>query len=766
MVGPEQHPNARDRPILTGKLAIPPVRPGTVARELLLARLDEALTTKLALVVAPAGWGKTTSLVAWAVHAAGATPSCRVAWITLDESDDDPHRFWCYVATALDRAGASVTDGVLSSLRVSSVDPIEFAVPQLLNDLTSDPGCQVLVLDDYQTVADRRIEESLEYFLTYLPPRVHVVLGSRFDPALPLARMRARGELVELRAADLRFTSTEAAELVSAVADVELDRQELDTLVHRTEGWAVGLKLTALTLRGDGEAKARVEQIRGDDRHIMDYLATEVLGHLPAEQRDFLLSASALDQVSGPLCDSALQRADSAAMLQALDRADLFLVPLDRQRAWYRFHRLFGDALRRELDGIAPSRASEVLRRASDWYWKHGHFEDAIRTRTAAGDLAATAELLLAAEDAFLDQGAVGTYLQLADALGEEARQADPRLAVSVAAAAGLSGQAERVSTLLDAAEPRIDDNVPPYPNWRRVAAVAAFLRATYGYAAVHEPATALEYARRAVELEDDPSLQGWALARLALGYALLGEGQAEEAVTVLRQARRQAGPLGLPVFTHLIISGLLMECLLIGGRQEEARAVLRDVSPAAEGFEQAVGGAAAPAVTIIRVVQGQIAYLDGDMPQARDRLVHATELARIAGHPVLLLRALTSLADAHLATGDRTAARAVLQEAREVVESWTVPPAAAQRVADAEARVGRGAARAARRQHRLAEELTDREVSILLKLQGPLTQREIARELYLSLNTVKGYTKSLYRKLGVATRLEAVDRARALGLI
>jgi LuxR family maltose regulon positive regulatory protein len=185
-----------------------------------------------------------------------------------------------------------------------------------------------------------------------------------------------------------------------------------------------------------------------------------------------------------------------------------------------------------------------------------------------------------------------------------------------------------------------------------------------------------------------------------------------------------------------------------------------------ADGFEQALGGAAAPAVTIVRVVQGQIAYLDGDMPHARDKLVHAAELARIAGHPALLIRALTALADAHLATGDRTAARAVLQEAQEVVDSWTVPPASAERVAEAQARIGRGAVRAARRQHRLAEELTDRELSILLKLQGPLTQREIARELYLSINTVKGYTKSLYRKLGVTTRLEAVDRARDLGLI
>ena len=278
--------NGLERPILAGKLAIPPLRPGTVVRESLLARLDDALATELGLVVAQAGWGKTTLLLAWAARVAGATPPCRVAWVTLDDSDDDSHRFWSYVSAALHQAGVTVSDGVLSALRVPSVDPIEFAVPQLLNDLASHAGCSVLVLDDYQSVTDRRIQESFEYFLTYLSPYVHMVLGSRLDPALPLARIRARGELVELRAADLRFSSTEAAELVSAVAGVELDRQATDALVLRTEGWAVGLKLAALSLRGGGDARVRVEHIAGDDRHIMDYLAAEVLGRLAPEQHD------------------------------------------------------------------------------------------------------------------------------------------------------------------------------------------------------------------------------------------------------------------------------------------------------------------------------------------------------------------------------------------------------------------------------------------------------------------------------------------------
>ena len=655
--------------------------------------------------------------------------------------------------------------GALAALRVPSIDPLDVALPALLNDLSASNARHTLILDDYHLLTDVRIHEAVEYLLSYLPPSLRLVIAARFDPPLPIARMRARSELTEIRAADLRFSAAEAAGLVSAVSQVQVGSDAVDALVDRTEGWAVGLKLAALTIRGSSDPAARAAAAR-DDRHIVDFLSSEVLDRLPADRRAFLVRTAVLDRLCGSLCDAVLGRTGSAAVLEALERADLFVVPLDAHREWYRYHRLFRDVLTRELEATSPEAVPELLRRAADWYLAAKQVDEAVRLLTAAGDRQRAAQVLLSAEDAFLEQGAAATYLRLGDQLGEAIVRSDPRLAVSMAGAAAQSGQLERVPALLGIAEARLQDHNPPYQAWRSLAAAAAVLRAAYDPRTRADPPAMLAAAERAVSLETDPTLQGYVIARITLGAVLSGLGRQEEAVPVLTEAWERSAQAEVPVFIGLQAAGLLGMCLLETGREDEARRLAHQVAPAVQGMLDALGDAAAAAVTFVVRLRAGWRTDDGRTEDARRLLTRAAELARIAGHPSQRVYVLTALADAHLAAGDRTAARSALAEARETAETEIAFPATAARLAAAEERIGRGAARAARRGGALVEELTDRELSLLRALTGPLSQREIGAELYLSLNTIKGYTKTLYRKLGAASRAEAVERGRELGLI
>jgi LuxR family transcriptional regulator, maltose regulon positive regulatory protein len=745
--------------LLAGKLATPLLQPGIVTRSRLLEVLDES--RRLCLVVAPAGWGKTTLLTEWARQSGD-----HVAWLTLDETDDEPHRFWTYVVTALRTAAPHLGGDALAALRVPGIDPLEIALPAVLNDLSASDARHALILDDYHLLTDVRIHEAVEYLLSYLPPSIRLVIAARFDPPLPLARMRARGELSELRAADLRFSATEAAGLVSSVGQVKIGSDAVNALVDRTEGWAVGLKLAALIIRSSPDPAGRAAAVRGDDRHIIDFLSSEVLDRLPADRREFLVRTAVLDRLCGSLCDAVLGRTGSAAVLEALERADLFVVPLDAHREWYRYHRLFRDVLTRELKATSPEAVPELLRRAADWHLATGQVDEAVRLLLAAGDRRRAAEVLLPAEDAFLEQGAAATYLRLGDQLGEVIVRADPRLAVSMAGAAAQSGHLERLPALLDIAEAGLQDHSPTYQGWRSLEAAAAVLRAAYDPRTRADPTAMLAKAERAVSLETDPTLQGYVIARITLGAVLSGLGRHGEACPVLAEAWERSGQVEVPVFIGLQAAGLLAMCLLETGREDEARRLVHQLSTTVQGMLDALGDAAAAAVAFLVAVDGRQAYRDGRIDDARRLLTRAAELARLAGHPSQRVHVLTALADAELAAGDRTAARSVLAEARETAETEIAFPATAARLAAAEARIGRGAVRAARRKGQLVEELTDRELSLLRALQGPLTQREIGAELYLSVNTIKGYTKSLYRKLGVVSRAEAVQRGRELGLI
>jgi LuxR family maltose regulon positive regulatory protein len=336
--------------LLATKLRVPQPRPGLVARPRLLERLDRGMAQGLTLVCAPAGFGKTSLLADWARHTGRP-----VAWLSLDDGDNDPVRFWRYVAAALDAAGVAVAGRVAPLLAGQQPAPPGVVVTALVNELAVRDDEVALVLDDYHLVQASPVHDGLALLLERLPPGLRPVVASRADPPLALARLRARGQLAELREADLRFTAEESAALLRATAGLELPAASLTALAARTEGWAAGLQLAGLSLRGHPDPRGFVASFSGSHRYVLDYLAEEVLDRQPAELREFLLRTSILERLSGPLCDAVRGRGDSQELLERAERANLFLVPLDGQRRWWRYHHLFADLLHAACGRRTPS---------------------------------------------------------------------------------------------------------------------------------------------------------------------------------------------------------------------------------------------------------------------------------------------------------------------------------------------------------------------------------------------------------------------------
>jgi LuxR family maltose regulon positive regulatory protein len=446
---------------------------------------------------------------------------------------------------------------------------------------------------------------------------------------------------------------------------------------------------------------------------------------------------------------------DADDVLAHLEWAGLFVSSLGG--GWYRCHDLFRQVLRRE---IAGSDESVVLAKAADWFLSDGRMEEALEHRLAAGDTNGTLDLLLTAERWFLNRGASSALLRLGERLAKSI--ADPGLFLCLAVAAGESGQEERCVHWLEAAEPLITASARPLPGWKTLRGRADTVWSTFPAAGDAE--AALRYSRRAVDLEDDPSLWGYFLARQSLGGALLGAGLSE-GVDVLWDCWQSPARRDLPSLLLLQAAGQLAAILVEAGDPERARRTVQEVKPVAEAAEETWGLGAAAALAGLRLAEGRL-IASTDPVAAIPALEKAVEMAESWGYATLFLAALTSLADAQWAAGDRSAARLALARASDVAESGEARPAVVQTLDSLQARIGRSTVQSARAEGSLYEELTDRELAILRALRGPLTAREIGGQLYLSVNTVKGYSKSLYRKLGVVSRTDAVRRGRELGLI
>ena len=446
--------------LLATKLNVPGLRPDLVPRPRLAQRLDEGRGQGLVLVCAPAGYGKTVLLAGWV--RGGRRP---VAWLSLDAGDNDPARFWRHAVAALDRVRPGIGERIGPLLGPPAPPSFEPLVTALINEVAGPPGTDealLLVLDDYHLIGSRLVHESLGFLLEHQPPGLQLALTSRSDPPLALARLRARGQLTELRAADLRFTPGEAAALLQQVAgapdqarpDAPLPDAAVAALTARTEGWAAGLQLAALSLRGQDDVDGFVAAFTGSHRHVLDYLAEEVLEQQPGRVREFLLETSVLDRLSGELCDTITGRPGSQALLEQAERAGLFVVPLDEVRGWWRYHHLFADLLRARLQAEQPARVPGLHRNAAAWYAERGLADDAIRHAIAAGEMTWAARLIEQHFDAAHSlRGEAATIQRWLTPFPADLIRSRPRLLLAQAVPAAMGGRLEEAQQLVDAAE-------------------------------------------------------------------------------------------------------------------------------------------------------------------------------------------------------------------------------------------------------------------------------------------------------------------------
>jgi LuxR family transcriptional regulator, maltose regulon positive regulatory protein len=432
-------------PLVGTKLFVPRLRRGLVARPRLAERLGRGAESRLVLVSAPAGFGKTTLLAEWLAPAAAEERS--VAWLSLDESDGAAASFWTYVITALQVVVPGVGTSALPLLQ-GARSPIETVLTMVVNDLTGAPHDVYLVLDDYHLVDGPDIQAGMAFLLEHIPPQLHLVVSTRADPALPLARLRAHGELVEVRAAELRFTIEEAAAYLNDAVGLDLAANDISTLSDRTEGWIAALQLAALSMQGLGDVAGFIAGFAGDDRYIVDYLVDEVLVRQSADVRGFLVQTCVLDRLCGPLCDAVTGQPGGKAMLESLDRGNLFVVPLDDSRRWYRYHHLFAGVLHAHLMDEQPDRVPLLHRRASQWYEGNGEPSAAIRHALAAGEVDRAADLVELAIPALRRGRQEATIRGGVDAIPDEVVGVRPVLAVGfigarASVAIAIGGQVE-----------------------------------------------------------------------------------------------------------------------------------------------------------------------------------------------------------------------------------------------------------------------------------------------------------------------------------
>jgi LuxR family maltose regulon positive regulatory protein len=659
-------------PLLETKTRVPTRRRSLVARSRLTERLDRAGESALTLVSAPAGFGKTTMLTDWL--RTGPAGGRLTAWLSLDPGDNDPALFWSYFIAALRTAAPGVGQGALALLP-SSESPTEAFVATLLNDVAALSDDIVLVLDDYHVIEEAHIRDGMAYVVEHLPAQVRLVIASRADPALPLARLRARGELVEIRAADLRFTLDEASGYLSGVMGLELTTADVAALEGRTEGWIAALQLAALSMQGRDDVAGFIAGFAGDDRYIVDYLAGEVLQRQPEHVRTFLLHTSILSRLNGALCDAVTGKEGGRAMLEALERGNLFLIPLDDRRLWYRYHHLFAEVLRARLFDEQRDQVHELHRRASDWYARNGDQPAAIGHALEGEDFERAADLIeMAAMPAFRARQEA-TFRGWLEALPEDLFCARPVLAIAVVAVHMVRGDIEGVEArlrniehCLEAARVPSDPDVPAtamvvidHELFRRLPNQIAVYRA--GIALLRGDAGGtITHARRALELaaEDDHLGRGSAAALLALAYWTQGDLDAAhrrytEALPSLQKAGHLSDALGLSL--------ALADILIAQGRLGDAMSTYRRGLKVAAGQAPLVLRGAAD----MHVGMSELLREHNDLDAAQQHLQTSTELGEHAGLPQNAYRSRVALARIRQAQGDVASAEDLLDEAERV---------------------------------------------------------------------------------------------------
>ena len=660
--------------LLETKLYVPRSRRGLVPRPRLSERLDRGTASKLMLVSAPAGFGKTTLLTQWlAAGPAGPAGERLAAWLSLDRGDNDPASFWTYVIAALRTVASGVGEGALALLQAPRSPPIETVLTALLNDLGALAAEIVLVLDDYHVIDAREVQDAMAFLLGHLPAQLHVVIAGRADPGLPLARLRGRGELAEIRAAGLRFTPDEAAAYLNEMMGLQLTARDVAALEGRTEGWIAALQLAALSMQGRDDVAGFIAGFAGDDRYVVDYLAEEVLQRQPERVQAFLLQTSVLGRLSGPLCDAVTGQDGGKAMLAALDRGNLFLVPLDDRRRWYRYHQLFADVLQARLLDEQPGQVPGLHRRASAWYQQNGEPPEAISHALAARDFDRAADLVELAIPAMRITRQEATVHGWLQALPDEVVRVRPMLSFAVAGALLTGGEPEEVEVRLQDAERWLQEATAtgegsPAPPGEMVVADEEEYRRLPGAIELYRSALALvrgdvpgtvRHARRTLDraLTEDHGVRAGAAGFLGLAFWTSGDLEA-------------AHPAWAQCAAGLRRSGQIADIFGCAIAMADIRLAQGRLGEAMRTYEQALQRASEQDGPVLRgtadmyVGMSEVHRERGDLQAATQQLLRSQELGEHNGLPQNPYRWRVAMARIRQAEGDLGGALDLLNEA------------------------------------------------------------------------------------------------------
>src|ERR671911_107112 len=649
-------------PILATKLYVPPPRPRAVLRLRLTGHLNGGLNGKLTLVSAPAGFGKTTLLGEWVA-------GCErpVAWLSMDEEDNDPTRFLAYFVAALQTIAPDIGEGVLGVLQSPQPPPIESILTALLNEIDTVPDDFVLVLDDYHVIDGSAVEEALSFVLEHLPPGMHLVIATREDPQLPLARLRARGQLSEVRADDLRFTPDEAAEFLNEAMGLSLSKEDIAALETRTEGWIAGLQLAALSMRGLADATSFIKSFTGTHHFVLDYLVEEVLGQQSESVQTFLLRTSILERLCGPLCDAVVSdpSASGQETLEYLERANLFLVPLDDERRWYRYHHLFAELLRQRLHQSAASSMGDEVRdvaelhiRASRWYEDNGWEIEAFQHAAAANDVERAARLVEGEGMPLIFRGAVAPVLTWLESLSTTELDARPSLWVMYASSLLFVSQMTGVEEKLQAAEAALQGAAPDEKTRDLIGHIAA-IRATLAVIQ-QDVETIIAQSRRALEYLHLDNLPVRTATTWTLGNAYQLRGDRAAASQAYSEAIAISEAIGHSIITIMATTGL--------GNVQEAENQLHLAAQTYRRVLQLAGDTPPPVARAENLALARISHEGDDIGAAQMHGQQGVQLARQIENTDRFVACEVFLARLKLARGDVPGAADVLDAAGQSV--------------------------------------------------------------------------------------------------
>ena len=726
--------------MVRAKLVPPRLPRGSVRRPGLLDTLRAGGGRSLTLVSAPAGFGKTTLLAEWAqtdlLH--------RFAWVSLDAGDREPERFWSHVAAALSGVEPAVTGATVAAMRARPRRIGDVAMPRLFDELARGDDELVLVLDDYHRAESPEISALLAEFLRYRPERVQLVVSTRSDPALGVARLRAGGDLVEVRADALRFDEAEVASFFDGIGLAGLTPTEGHQLAERTGGWPAPLRLASLLMPEHGRATF-IEQFSGASRHVVDYLAQDVLDLLDPATRDFLLQVSVLGRFTGPLCDVVTGTTGSGALLADLERANLF-ISVDSAGEWYQPHQLFTQALRVELTRTRPGLVPVLHARAAAWLEDAGDIEAATDHAIAAHDVHLASRLVAAQVQPMSATGRGANIRRWLAALAWPEALRDPELAFVRAVAASLANHLDDAADWLDVA--RTGDLGAVDAGGLPLGFRVDFLDSAMG---VNDVGRALDTARRAVEGAPNPSWHGIALACLGQAQRLAGNGDA--AASTLRVAVGEISDAN-PIMLAFAVGNL--------GLAESSTGAESHADPLLDRLAdvlRAVGADRSVPAAVLLLAQGERSRRVGDPQGALSAVRCAIDILEDMPRSAWLADALLLLAATERLVGHAAGASDAVDRAQEILDRLPDPGALVARAAALRAMLSAPTRHAGE----FGEELSAREIVVLRLAADGLQQREIADQLYISYNTVKSHLKSAYRKLGVASRDAAIERLQEL---